>query len=76
MADDYDKGYLDHLCDFEQAWRILFTFSVGFLGLSLLWFVSLESGSATYVVTVMNLVGLSGLAFLSGYMLFRCTRSQ
>lgn len=72
MASKYDKSYLEHLCDYEQGWRLLFTFSVGFLGLSLLWLVSIESGSPTYVVTVMNVFGLSVLALLSGFVVSRC----
>lgn len=72
MTGKYDKSFLDHLCDYEQGWRLLFTFSVGFLGLSVLWLVSTESGTATYVVSVMNVVGLSVLALLSGFVLSRC----
>ncbi|XVH33142.1 hypothetical protein ACNS7O_16320 (plasmid) [Haloferacaceae archaeon DSL9] len=72
MAGKYDKSYLEHLCDYEHGWRILFTFSVGFLGLSLLWLVFIDSGSPTYVVTVMNSIGLSVLALLSGFVLSRC----
>lgn len=72
MTDKYDKSYLDHLCDYRQGWRLLFTFSVGFLAISVIWFLTLEPGSATYVVTVMNLAGLSGLALLSGFVLMRC----
>jgi hypothetical protein len=74
MAGKYDKSFLDHLCDYEQGWRLLFTFSVGFLGLMVLWLVVMEPGSATYVVTVMNVVGLSVLAVLSGSILTRCRR--
>ncbi len=74
MADKYDKSYVDHLCDHEQGWRLLFTFSVGFLALSIVWFLSVAPGSPTYVVTIMNLVGLSGLAILSGFVLSRCRR--
>lgn len=72
MAGKYDKSYLEHLCDYEQGWRLLFTFSAGFLGISLLWLVSIESGSPTYVVTVINVLGLSVLALLSGFVLFKC----
>ncbi|MFC6763787.1 hypothetical protein [Natrinema soli] len=72
MAGKYDKSYLDHLCDYEQGWQLLFTFSVGFLGLSLLWFVSLDTGSAAYVVTILNLFGLTVLALVSGFVLSRC----
>lgn len=74
MTGKYDKSFLDHLCDYEQGWRLLFTFSVGFLGLMVLWLVLMDSGSATYVVTVMNVVGLSVLALLSGFVLTRCRR--
>lgn len=74
MTEKYDKSFLDHLCDYEQGWRLLFTFSVGVLALMILWLVVMESGSATYVVTVMNVVGLSVLAVLSGFILARCRR--
>lgn len=74
MTGKYDKSFLDHLCDYEQGWRLLFTFSVGFLGLMALWLLVMESGSATYAVTVLNVVGLSVLAALSGFVLFRCRR--
>ncbi|WP_137290789.1 hypothetical protein [Natronorubrum halophilum] len=72
MTGKYDKNYLEYLCDYEQGWRLLFTFSVGFLGLSVLWLVFTESGTATYVVTVMNVVGLSVLTLVSGFVLSRC----
>ncbi|MFC7230664.1 hypothetical protein ACFQMM_03320 [Saliphagus sp. GCM10025308] len=72
MTGKYDKSFLEHLCDYEQGWRFLFTFSVGFLGLSVLWLVAADPGSPTYVVTVMNVVGLSILSLLSGFVLTRC----
>lgn len=72
MAGKYDKSYLEHLCDYEQGWRLLFTFSAGFLGIMVIWLFSIDSGSPTYVVTVMNVVGLSVLAVLSGFVLSRC----
>lgn len=72
MSSKYDKTYLDHLCDYESGWRLLFTFSVGVLGLMLIWLVNVEPGTATHVVTVMNVVGLAGLALLSGTVLLKC----
>lgn len=72
MAGEYDKTFLDHLCDYEQGVRLVFTFSVGFLGLSLLWLLFLEAGTAPFVVTVLNLFGLGVLAALSGLVLARC----
>lgn len=72
MSSKYDKTFLDHLCDYESGWRLLFTFSVGVLGLMLVWLVNVEPGTATHVVTVMNVVGLAGLALLSGTVLLKC----
>lgn len=72
MAGKYDKNYFEHLCDYEHGWRFLFTFSVGFLGISLVWLVSIDKGSPGYVVTVMNVFGLSVLALLSGSLLAKC----
>lgn len=72
MAGKYDKSYLEYLCEYEQSWRLLFTFSVGFLGIMVIWFFSIESGSPTYVVTVLNVLGLAALALLSGFVLSKC----
>lgn len=72
MSSKYDKSYVDHLCDYESAWRMLFTFSVGMLGLMLLWLVTVERGTATFAVTVLNVAGLSALSLLSGALLWRC----
>ncbi|MFC4439980.1 MULTISPECIES: hypothetical protein [Natrialbaceae] len=72
MSSKYDKTFLDHVCDYESAWRMLFTFSVGFLGLMIIWLVAAEPGSETYVISLMNVAGLSGLALLSGGILWRC----
>lgn len=72
MAGKYDKRFIEYLCDYEHGWRVLFTFSVGFLGLSVVWLVVADSGSPMYVVTVMNVAGLSVLSLLSGFVLSRC----
>ncbi|NKE36112.1 hypothetical protein GWG54_09835 [Natronococcus sp. JC468] len=72
MGSKYNKTYLDHLCDYESAWRMLFTFSVGLLGLMIIWLVAADSGSETFVVALMNVAGLSVLAALSGGLLWRC----
>lgn len=72
MGSKYNKTYLDHLCDYESAWRMLFTFSVGLLGLMIIWLVAADSGSETFVVALMNVAGLSVLAALSGVLLWRC----
>ncbi|TYL37938.1 hypothetical protein CV102_14550 [Natronococcus pandeyae] len=72
MNNKYDKTFLEHLCDYESAWRMLFTFSVGLLGLMIIWIVAAEPGSETFVITLMNIVGLSGMALLSGGILWRC----
>ncbi|WP_306061563.1 hypothetical protein [Natronococcus wangiae] len=72
MSGKYDKTFLDHLCDYESAWRMLFTFSAGLLGLMIIWIVAAEPGSETFVIALMNVVGLSGLAVLSGGVLWRC----
>lgn len=72
MSNKYDKTFLEHLCDYESAWRMLFTFSVGLLGLMIIWIVAAEPGSETFVITLMNIVGLSGMALLSGGILWRC----
>ncbi|ELY91853.1 hypothetical protein [Natrialba taiwanensis] len=72
MSRKYDKTYLDHLCDYESAWRMLFTFSSGLLGLMIIWLVVADSGSETFVVALMNVAGLSALTALSGGLLWRC----
>lgn len=72
MNNKYDKTFLEHLCDYESAWRMLFTFSVGLLGLMIIWIIAAEPGSETFVITLMNIVGLSGIALLSGGILWRC----
>lgn len=72
MGSKYDKTFSDYLCDYEHAWRLLFTFSVGLLGITLLWLVTVDRGSATFVVTTMNAVGLSFFALLSGFLLWKC----
>lgn len=72
MSTPYDKSYLEHLCDYEYAWQLLFTFSVGVLGVMLLWLTTIDPDSATFVVTVMNVGGASVLALLSGFILVKC----
>ncbi|WP_436925649.1 hypothetical protein [Halosimplex amylolyticum] len=72
MASKYDRTFLDHLCDYDRGLRLVFTFSVAVLGLSLVWLYFLDAGSPAYVVTVMNLLGTGVLALLSGLVLRNC----
>lgn len=72
MAGKYDKSYLDYLCDYRHAWRMLFTLSVTFLFVSLLGVLTLPPGSPAHTVAAMNLAGLVVLGGLSGYLLHRC----
>ncbi|WP_255171452.1 hypothetical protein [Natrononativus amylolyticus] len=76
MSSKYDKSFLEHLCDYEQAWRLLFTFSVAVIGLMSLWLFTADRESATFAVVVLNIVGASAFALLSGFLLWKCRWSK
>lgn len=76
MSNPYDKSFLEHLYDYEQAWRLLFTFSVAVLGLMVLWIGTANGDSATFAVAMLNVVGASVFALLSGFILWKCRWSQ
>lgn len=72
MSDQFSKSLLDHICDYEDQLKTVFYLSVAVLLPSLLSLMGIDSGTATYVVTVLNIAGLSVLAVVTGFFVFQC----
>jgi len=67
---------LDAACQFSRGWQLLFVISfvsLVVLGLSL---DVVEPGSATYVVTVIQLVSFGALFLFTGGLLVLCIRRE
>ena len=65
-------SFLEGLCLFRELILIVFTISVVMFGLSLISLVVVDPGSGTYVIVVMNLVGLGAFILASGSVLYLC----
>lgn len=76
MSQTFRDVLLDHVCQFENGIRYLLGFCVTFLLFMVGSMVVVESGSATYVVAVLNIVGLAIIAVGSGIALFLCQKNK
>mgnify|MGYP006285213027 CR=1 FL=1 len=72
MSDQFSKTLIEHVCDYEDQIKAVFYLSLAVLVLMSLSLLVLESGTATYVVAVMDVAGLVVLAAFSGALLYRC----
>ena len=65
-------SFLDALCLNRKLVLVLFSVAAVMLLLSFVSFAVVEPGTATYVVVVLNLIGLGGFTLLSGGVLVLC----
>ncbi|MFP8956601.1 hypothetical protein ACLI4Y_07720 [Natrialbaceae archaeon A-CW3] len=64
--------FLEGLCLYRELVFVVFVISLVMVVLSLISFVVVEPGSPTYVIVVLNLVGLGALLLASGVVLYLC----
>ncbi|SIR74665.1 hypothetical protein SAMN05421858_3586 [Haladaptatus litoreus] len=72
MSKQFSKSLFEYICDYEAQLKTVFYFSFAVLMFSLFSLLKLEPGTATYIVTVFNIVGLSVLSLFSGFVVFKC----
>lgn len=72
MSNRFSKTLIDHLCDYEDQIKLLFYGSIAVLVPMSLSLLGLERGTATYVVAVLDIVGLLLLALFSGSLVYKC----
>ena len=72
MSERFSKSLLDHICDYEDQLKTVFYLSAAVLVLSVLSLFGLEPGTATYVVTILNIAGLSTLTLVTGFFVVKC----
>ena len=72
MSERFSKSLLDHICDYEDQLKTVCYLSIAVLFLSVLSLVGLKPGTATYVVTILNIAGLSTLALVTGFFVVKC----
>lgn len=77
MTDDTGPSgddFVSHLCAYRPQLRMLLGLCAFFFLLSLGSLAVVERGTATYVVTMLNVVALSGFSALFGGILLLCRR--
>lgn len=67
-----DGGFRDHLCNYAGMIQILFMVCSLILVLNTLSLLAIRPGSASYVVVVVNFVGIVPLTAGTGYMVIHC----
>lgn len=63
-----------YICYFEYRLRIGLYISVTFLFVSLVAFLFIDPGTATYVIAVVNVVVLTGFSLMFGLLSWNCAR--
>lgn len=74
MTKGYFKTVLDIFCSNQRAIRALLGISVVFFAMMMVSLLVVEPGSATYVISVVNMVTLAVIAVGCLLLLFRCRR--
>lgn len=74
MTDNSDNGFLRHFCDFTPQIMMLLAVCGVFLVLSLGSLLVVSPGTSAYVITMLNVVGLTAFSMLFGGMLLLCRR--
>lgn len=72
MSRNFRDVLLDRVCQHKTGIRMLFGFCITFVLLMLGSLSVVERGSGSYVIAVLNLVGLSIIAIVSGAVLLFC----
>jgi hypothetical protein len=68
------KDLIWHVCDRQRHFRLIFLVMV-FLGLlTLMSLTVIDPGSPTYVIVVINLIGIGVIGTFSGYVVYFCER--
>ena len=76
MTDHRETDYFDTVCDYGDKLRILFVmFAAGF-GISALVLPFIDRGTATWVVSIMNIVVLGGGLLATGIVRRQCGKRQ
>ncbi len=66
------SGYMDELCKRRTTITIIFIIALLFLLVQLPYLVVVETGSALYTISVINVVGLVVFTGASGWVLWTC----
>lgn len=67
-----DGGFREYLCNYAGAIQLLFMVCSFILALNTLSFLVVSPESATYVIVILNFVGLIPLVAGIGYMVLYC----
>ena len=69
-----DTRFAEVLCDFRKHFRLLFMVSLLSIVVLVAALAYVEPGTATYVITMIQLVTFAGIGLLSGGLMVACAR--
>lgn len=76
MSDSLSEQLLNAVCLFQTQLTALFSFCLLLFFLTLVSLTVLEKGTASYVISIINLAGIVLFGSVSGGLLFCCKRRE